>query len=169
MGASSSVVSHRAFQGLTRNAAGDCALFLLPRNNKGQKKEKQKMNKLLIIVGVAALAVTMTGCGNDTEGWYPISGGYINLRNVHVITTEIDVWGQHASPITRESIAQLKKHVAEKYEETIKKGLPMIHRACIKFDDFTVNLPKEAESKREVLRLLDSYLDMVEDLKLPVK
>lgn len=28
------------FQGLTRNAAGDCALFLLPYNNKGQKKEE---------------------------------------------------------------------------------------------------------------------------------
>ena len=79
------------------------------------------------------------------------------------------MWGQNASPITRESIAQLKKHVAEKYEETIKEDFPMIQRACIKFDDFTVNLPREAESKKEVMRLLDAYLDMVEDLKLPVK
>ena len=123
----------------------------------------------MMVASLCVMMLGIVGCGNDTEGWYPISGGYINLRNVHLITTEIDVWGQHASPITRESIAQLKKHVAEKYEETIKKGLPMIHRACIKFDDFTVNLPKEAESKREVLRLLDSYLDMVENLKLPVK
>ena len=127
------------------------------------------MKKLMMVASLCVMMLGIVGCGNDTEGWYPISGGYINLRNVHLITTEIDVWGQHASPITRESIAQLKKHVAEKYEETIKKGLPMIHRACIKFDDFTVNLPKEAESKREVLRLLDSYLDMVENLKLPVK
>jgi len=37
-GASSSVASHRAFQGLTRNTARDCALFLLPRSRRGQKE-----------------------------------------------------------------------------------------------------------------------------------
>lgn len=126
------------------------------------------MNKLLIIVGVAALAVTMTGCGNDAEGWYPISGGYINLRNVHVITTGFAVNGPlfsdyQGEPITRESIALSKKQVSE------SKDVPRITKAWIKFDDFTVDLPREAESKKEVMRLLDAYLDMVEDLKLPVK
>ena len=37
-GASSSVASHRAFQGLTRTAARDCALFLLPQLEQGQKE-----------------------------------------------------------------------------------------------------------------------------------
>ena len=38
LGVFSSVVSHRAFQGLTRTAARDCALFLLPRSRRGQKE-----------------------------------------------------------------------------------------------------------------------------------
>ena len=38
LGVSSSVVSHRAFQGLTRNAAEDCALFLLLQTEQGQKE-----------------------------------------------------------------------------------------------------------------------------------
>ena len=38
MGASSFVVSRRAFQGLTRTAARDCALFLLPQTEQGQKE-----------------------------------------------------------------------------------------------------------------------------------
>lgn len=44
MGVSSFVVSRRAFQGLTEAAAGDCALFLLPQLEQGQKeKESQVM------------------------------------------------------------------------------------------------------------------------------
>ena len=113
---------------------------------------------------VASLCVMLgiVGCGNDAEGWYPISGGYINLRNVHVITTCFAV-NYQGEPITRESIALSKKQVSE------SKDVPRITTAWIKFDDFTVNLPREAESKKEVMRLLDAYLDMVEDLKLPVK
>ena len=38
LGASSSVVSHRAFQGLTRTAAEDSALFLCRKIKQGQKK-----------------------------------------------------------------------------------------------------------------------------------
>ena len=38
MGASSFVVSRRAFQGLTETAAEDCALFLLPQTKQGQKE-----------------------------------------------------------------------------------------------------------------------------------
>lgn len=40
MGASSFVVSRRAFQGLTETAAEDCALFLLPQLEQGQRKGK---------------------------------------------------------------------------------------------------------------------------------
>lgn len=122
----------------------------------------------MMIAGAVALAVTMAGCRNEAEGWYPISGGYINLRNVHVITTGFAVNGPIFSdypgkPITRESIALSKKQVAESID------VPRITKAYIKFDDFTVNLPTEAESKKDVLRLLDAYLEMVEDLELPVK
>lgn len=38
MGASSFVVSRRAFQGLTETAAGDCALFLLPSTKTGGRR-----------------------------------------------------------------------------------------------------------------------------------
>ena len=38
MGVFSSVASHRAFQGLTRTAARDCALFLLPQLEQGHKE-----------------------------------------------------------------------------------------------------------------------------------
>ena len=38
MGASSFVVSRRAFQGLTETAAEDCALFLLLQSEQGQKE-----------------------------------------------------------------------------------------------------------------------------------
>ena len=44
MGASSFVVSRRAFQGLTEAAAGDCALFLLPLTKQGQRKDKKNEN-----------------------------------------------------------------------------------------------------------------------------
>ena len=40
MGASSSVVSYWASYSLTGNAAGDCALFLLPRSKSGQKEKR---------------------------------------------------------------------------------------------------------------------------------
>lgn len=40
MGASSFVVSRRAFQGLAEAAAGDCALFLLPQLEQGQKESQ---------------------------------------------------------------------------------------------------------------------------------
>ena len=43
MGASSFVVSRRAFQGLTEAAAGDCALFLLPSIKLGQKERNRMM------------------------------------------------------------------------------------------------------------------------------
>ena len=43
LGAFSSVVSHRAFQGLTENTAGDCALFLLPQWKQGQTRRKKCM------------------------------------------------------------------------------------------------------------------------------
>ena len=42
MGASSFVVSRRAFQGLTEAAAEECALFLLPQLEQGQEERMAK-------------------------------------------------------------------------------------------------------------------------------
>lgn len=42
LGAFSSVVSYWASYSLTRNAAEDRALFLLPRNKQGQKEREEK-------------------------------------------------------------------------------------------------------------------------------
>ncbi len=42
LGASSSVVSHRAFQGLTRKHGGDCALFLCREGDKGKGRSCER-------------------------------------------------------------------------------------------------------------------------------
>ena len=122
------------------------------------------MKRLKIALAIVAVAFSIAGCNNDTDGWYPISGGYINLRNVHTITSGFsDRPFSPEEPITRESIALCKKRVAE------SKDVPVILKAWIQFDNFTVNLPTGAKSKKDVLQLLDFYLDTVEDLKLPTK
>ncbi len=64
------------------------------------------MKKLMMAASICVMALGIVGCGNDVEGWYPISGGYINLRNVHVITTGFAVNGPlfsdyQGEPITR--------------------------------------------------------------------
>ena len=121
------------------------------------------MKRLKITMAIVAMAFGIAGCNNNTDGWYPISGGYINLRNVHTITSGFFCWGIVEQPITRELIASVKKRVKESNE------VPVIYRAWIKFDNFRVDLPTRAESKKDVLRLLDLYLDTVEDLELPTK
>ena len=123
------------------------------------------MKRLKITMAIVAMAFGIAGCNNNTDGWYPISGGYINLRNVHTITSGFSLTplGLGAPPITRESIASCKKRVKE------SNDVPVIYEAWIKFDNFRVDLPTRAESKKDVLRLLDLYLDTVEDLELPTK
>lgn len=123
-----------------------------------------KMKRLKITMAIVAMAFGIAGCNNNTDGWYPISGGYINLRNVHTITSGFsDRSLVPEEPITRESIASFKKRVKE------SNDVPVIYKAWIKFDNFRVDLPTRAESKKDVLRLLDLYLDTVEDLELPAK
>ena len=48
MGASFSVASHWAFQGLTRTAARDCALFLLPQSEQGQKEKENESSESIV-------------------------------------------------------------------------------------------------------------------------
>ena len=122
------------------------------------------MKRSKIAMAIVAMAFGIVGCNNNTDGWYPISGGYINLRNVHTITSGFsDRPLVQEQPITKESIALCKKRVAE------SKDVPIISKAWIKFDDITINLPTDAKSKKDVLRLLDLYLDTVESLELPTK
>ena len=130
------------------------------------------MKRLKITMAIVAMAFGIAGCNNNTDGWYPISGGYINLRNVHTITSglsysffgpEVPIIGQE-EPITRELIASSKKRVKECNDDT-----RFFFKAWIKFDNTRVDLPTRAESKKDALRLLDLYLDTVEDLELPTK
>ena len=133
------------------------------KRNKGCKGN-MKMKRLKITMAIVAMAFGIAGCNDDTDGWYPISGGYINLRNVHTITSGFsDRPLGSGEPITMESIASCKKRVKE------SKDVPIISQAWIRFDNFRVDLPTRAESKKDVLRLLDFYLDTVEALKLPTK
>lgn len=145
----------------TRNEdwPGSCEV----KRNKGSKGN-MKMKRLKITMAIVAMAFGIVGCNNNMDGWYPISGGYINLRNVHTITSGFsDRPFVPEQPITKESIALCKKRVAE------SKDVPIISKAWIKFDDITINLPTDAKSKKDVLRLLDLYLDTMESLELPTK
>lgn len=133
------------------------------KRNKGCKGN-MKMKRLKITMAIVAMAFGIVGCNNNMDGWYPISGGYINLRNIHNITSGFsDRPFVPEQPITKESIALCKKRVAE------SKDVPIISKAWIKFDDITINLPTDAKSKKDVLRLLDLYLDTMESLELPTK
>ena len=123
--------------------------------------QAMKVMKMLIAASGIVVVAMVAGCGRNKDGWYPINGGYINLRNVKVVTSEVMGLGGTFA-ITKESIAKAKERV-----RNTKSG--SILSAWIKFDDFTVRLPTAAESYKDVLRLLDCYLDEMESIKLPEK
>ena len=133
------------------------------------------MKKLLFVACVITLILTgSVGCSKKPNGWYPIDGGYINLKNVKTITThaELMIVGEkhRADPIngsiTRANIEKAKDEIREKY----KIGIENIRAlAYIEFDGFKVRLDSlpEFESYKDIIKLLDSWLDAVEELELP--
>lgn len=135
------------------------------------------MKNLLFVACVITLILTgSVGCSKSPNGWYPIEGGYINLKNVKTITThaELVVFGEgHPSEvikgsITRDKIEKAKDVIREKH----KKDIESIHAvAYIEFDEFKVMLDSlpEFESYKDIINLLDSWLESVEELELPKK
>lgn len=136
------------------------------------------MKNLLFVACVITLILTgSVGCSKRPNGWYPIDGGYINLKNIKTITThaeltfyEKDNFIPIAYPIngsiTRANIEKAKDEIREKY----KNGIEKIHAlAHIEFDGFKVRLDSlpEFESYKDIIKLLDSWLDAVEELELP--
>lgn len=133
------------------------------------------MKKLLFVACVITLILTgSVGCSKKPNGWYPIDGGYINLKNVKTITTHAElmiVGEKHRSDpingsITRANIEKAKDEIREKY----KMGIENIRAlAYIEFDGFKVRLDSlpEFESYKDIIKLLDSWLDAVEELELP--
>lgn len=68
--------------------------------------------------------------------------------------------------ITRANIEKAKDEIREKY----KMGIENIRAlAYIEFDGFKVRLDSlpEFESYKDIIKLLDSWLDAVEELELP--
>ena len=125
-----------------------------------------KAMKMLIAASGIVVAAMLSGCGRNKDGWYPINGGYINLRNVKVVTSQVSGWDLGTFAITEESVAKAKERVKANTEAFKSGG---ISSAYIKFDDFTVTLQTDAKSYKDVLRLLDYYLDEMESIKLPEK
>ena len=133
------------------------------------------MKNLLFVACVITLILTgSVGCSKKPNGWYPIDGGYINLKNVKTITTHAElmiVGEKHRSDpingsITRANIEKAKDEIREKY----KMGIENIRAlAYIEFDGFKVRLDSlpEFESYKDIIKLLDSWLDAVEELELP--
>ncbi len=133
-------------------------------------------NILLLACVIALTLIGSVGCSKSPNGWYPIEGGYINLKNVKTITThaELVVIGEeHTSEvikgsITRDKIEKAKDVIREKH----KKDIESIRAAAyIEFDEFKVMLDSlpEFESYKDIINLLDSWLESVEELELPKK
>lgn len=139
---------------------------------------KVKIFSLPLVVMCAVLC--LFGCGNNDGTWYPVEGGFINLKNVKEITTEfslaldsdlnrIEAYFPDSSfhkaiikqPITKENIDKARKLVEENDFKNIQ------YKAFIIFDDQKIKLPKmeKFESKEDVLDMLDDWLDSVEELE----
>lgn len=140
-------------------------------------------NILLLACVIALTLIGSVGCSKSPNGWYPIEGGYINLKNVKTITThaELQVHGNGEvhfttvidGSITRDKIEKAKDVIREK----CKKGVKWIHEAAyIEFDEFKVKLDSLSEFQsfkdityKDIINLLDSWLESVEELELPKK
>ena len=136
------------------------------------------MKNLMFVACVITLILTgSVGCSKKPNGWYPIEGGYINLKNVKTITTCAQImdainplWCPIIinGPITRANVEKAKDVIQEKHKKDINiKGLRAT--AYIEFDGFKVMLDSlpEFESYKDIINLLDSWLESVEELELP--
>lgn len=123
------------------------------------------MKKTSIIMAIATVMLFVTGCG-ESSNWYPIEGGYINLKQAHRITTGIQLNNSFKRTITENNINEIKKKFKEKLGKNEKSDW-FSYEAFINIDGFKITLAKgEGEITVENFEdMLDSWLDAVEDLE----
>ena len=123
------------------------------------------MKKISIITAIASVMFFITGCG-ESSNWYPIEGGYINLKQAHRITTEIKLANHFRRTITENNINEIKKIFKEKLGKNEKSDW-FSYEAFIDIDGFKITLAKgSGEITLENFEdMLDSCLDAVEDLE----
>ena len=140
------------------------------------------MKNAMIGLLAAMSAAFVTGCGNSDSNWYPIDGGRINLSRTEQITTKMEIticWKEtkdiqnlgkerqqgFEGPITAETIGAIKKCIRE-HEKDITRYKECT--ALLSLDHFTIRLPVlgdgEFKSARDLERMVDSWLVIVEDL-----
>lgn len=130
------------------------------------------MKKTSIIMAIATVMLFITSCG-ESSSWYPIEGGYINLKQAHKITTEATVRVQYLDDST--CTVMFKKAITEdNIEEAIKElkksfnGIYRVeYKAVINIDGFDIMLAKLEGNPTvdNIEDMLDSWLDAVEDLE----
>ena len=119
-------------------------------------------------------AFMFTGCG-DNGCWYPINGGFINLKNVKNISSECYVEASRSAIIrTPGKVAITEKNIKE-YKKALKKIDGEVYyfaEATIYFDDFKLVLTcYRGKDKNAAEEAIDSWLDTMDEIKarLPQK
>ena len=130
------------------------------------------MKKFSIAMAIATVILFITGC-EESSNWYPIEGGFINLKQAQNITTEATLEVMYDDYDNR--VAMSKKAITEdNINEAIKelkkssKTIKIMQcKAFIEIDGFKIELAKlEGELTLDnIENMLESWLDAVEDLE----
>ena len=139
------------------------------------------MKKISIIMAIATVMLFITGCGESSESssWYPIEGGFINLKQAHRITSSATLaiassinhsesYLLKETPITKENIEKALNEL-NKWEKIGTVGC----RAEIHIDGFKIVLPsfnswEESDlqdTKDKIEDILDTWLEAIEDIE----
>ena len=113
---------------------------------------------------MSALMLFVCGCGDSDKktqelaenGWYPIDGGYINLRHVKTISSSI------TNGYRGEFEHSLGAITAENNEKC--KNNKLYTTAFIEFDGLKVYLPSANDEESRNARL-DSWLEKMKELE----
>ena len=121
--------------------------------------------KKILILAVLSSAMLFTGCGDSNSkdsstkeesnvklnDWYPINGGYINLRQVKIISSNIEYpWKKAFGAITKANIEECKKSDTDMC-------------AYISFDGFKVYLPTANSDNKYYM--YDSWLKEFQEVE----
>lgn len=116
-------------------------------------------------MAIASVMLFVTGCGESSESsnWYPIEGGFINLKQAHRITTGIQL-GDSKGTITENNINEIKK-LYKKMLERNEIHMFSYYEAFIDIDGFKITLAKGFGKIENFEDMFDSWLDAVKDLE----
>ena len=110
----------------------------------------------------------ITGCG-ESSYWYPINGGFINLKNVKKISSECYVEASESAMFRiPEKVAITEKNIQE-YKKALNKINGEVYyfaEASIYFDNFKVVLVSyRGKDKNAAKETIDSWLDTMDEIK----